>query len=109
MAFLIRKEPGLRVTAQTGTLPQARHPLRQETDLVVVSLMPPDGDGAEHIRELRRCDPGAAVLVLTADVVPGGMGRVLELGADEVLQESAGVDEIIGAIKRLAADRTTRP
>ena len=109
MAFLIRKEPGLRVTAQTGTLPQARRPLRQETDLVVVSLMPPDGDGAEHIRELRRCDPGAAVLVLTADVVPGGMGRVLELGADEVLQESAGVDEIIGAIKRLAADRTTRP
>lgn len=104
LAILFEREPGFEVIGQAGTLAEARRILRdEETDMAVVDLSLPDGEGVELIEELAEAAPNLMALVLTASVDRADHARAVEVGAAGVLHKSAEVGEIIGAAQRLAA------
>ncbi len=96
-------EPDFEVVAQAATLAQARTLLDRGVDVAVVDLNLPDGEGTQIIAQLRRENPHAVVLVLTASLDPVLYGRAVEAGAAGVLHKSASVEEVMDTVRRLAA------
>lgn len=98
LAFVLEREPDLKVTAQAGTVADARA-TDDRFDIAVIDLMLPDGDGTEVIRGLRETNPEARILSLSAARNPD---RALEAGADEVLGKDASLTSVVRAVRRLA-------
>lgn len=106
LAFVLSQEPEFEVAGQAGTLAEAREVWKSvggEADVAVVDLSLPDGEGVELIGELRETNPDFAMLVLTASLERTDMARAVEAGAAGVVHKSAGVEEILGALRRLAS------
>lgn len=107
LAVLFEHEPGFRVAGQAGTLAEARRLLQDvEVDMAVVDLSLPDGEGTDLIEEIGDEETGLTALVLTASVDRADHARAVEAGAAGVLHKSADVDEIVDAMRRLAAGET---
>ncbi len=96
-------QPDFEVVAQAGTLAEARTLLNTKVDVAVVDLNLPDGEGTQIIAQLRRENPHALVLVLTASLDPILYARAVEAGAAGVLHKSASVEEVMDAVRRLAS------
>jgi DNA-binding NarL/FixJ family response regulator len=73
-------------------------------DVAIVDLGLPDGYGADFIKELREKNPQA--LVLSASLDRAEVARVVEAGAAGVLHKSAGMEEVVDAVRRLRAGET---
>jgi two-component system chemotaxis response regulator CheY len=56
-------------------------------DLVFLDLTMPGWDGFETLRRLKEVDPGARVVVITADIQAGSRAKAMELGALEVISK----------------------
>jgi len=107
LAFIFDQEPEFEVTAQAGTLAEARREMDGiEADLGVIDLTLPDGEGTELIEELREANPDFAALVLTASLDRAEHARAVEAGAAGVLHKSADVDAILDATRRLGEGET---
>ncbi len=107
LAFVFDQQPDFEVVAQAGSLGEARRVMHgRETDLGVIDLALPDGEGVELIEDLREVNPLFAALILTASLDRTEHARAIEAGAAGVLHKSADVDEIIDATRRLAAGET---
>jgi DNA-binding NarL/FixJ family response regulator len=107
LALVFDQEPDFEVVAQAGTVAEARRVMGdRETDLAVVDLSLPDGEGVELIGDLREANPHFAALVLTASLDRAEHARAVEAGAAGVLHKSADVDEILDSTRRLAAGET---
>jgi DNA-binding NarL/FixJ family response regulator len=107
LALVFDQEPDFEVVAQAGTVAEARLVMAdRETDLAVVDLSLPDGEGVELIEDLRETNPHFAALVLTASLDRAEHARAVEAGAAGVLHKSAEVDEILDSTRRLAAGET---
>ena len=102
LAFMFDREPEFEVTAEAGSLAEARGML-DGVDLAVVDLDLPDGNGTELIGELRVANPRGAVLVLTASVEREAYARAVEAGAAGVLHKSVRIKEVVEAARRLVA------
>jgi DNA-binding NarL/FixJ family response regulator len=96
------REPGFEVVAQAGALAEARGVL-EGVDVAVLDLRLPDGEGMDLIGGLREKNPHAAALILTASLDAGVYARAVAAGAAGVLHKSASVEEVMGAIRGLAA------
>ncbi len=96
-------QPDFEVVGQAATLAQARTMLEMKVDVGVVDLNLPDGDGTDIIAQLRRENPHAVVLVLTASLDPALYARAVEAGAAGVLHKSSSVEEVMDAVRRLAS------
>lgn len=111
LALMLEEESGFAVAAQAGTLEEARARLGR-FDLAILDPGLPDGDGLDLIPELREANPhrpdspGCAVLVLTASLDRELFARAVEAGAAGILHKTAGVAEIIDAVRRLCAGET---
>ena len=104
LAFMLDREPDMTVVGQAGTLAEARRKLRgAEVDVAVVDLDLPDGDGSQLIKDVRATNPDGMVLILTASSSRRDLARTVEAGAAGALHKSIGIQEIIGAVRRLAA------
>ena len=76
LVFVLKSEQGLEVTAQAGSLAEAREALVGDgagllggrPDVALVDLLLPDGEGTELVGELRRANPSIKVIVLSADL-----------------------------------------
>lgn len=104
-ACLLDRDPAFQVIAQAGSLAEARASMADKNgnvDVALVDLGLPDGSGIELIRELSGHNPGVPVMVLTIHLDPEFHTRALAAGAREVLSKAASLEEIIGAIKRVA-------
>ena len=102
LALLLEREPDLMVVAQAGSLAEARGALeRTAVDVALVDLDLPDGSGVELIRDLRRTNPEAQVLVVTASADRGMHARAIATGAAAVLHKSVRTHRIVEAIRRL--------
>jgi DNA-binding NarL/FixJ family response regulator len=102
---MFEREGEFVVTGQAGSLAEARAFLRKVpdgTDVAVVDLALPDGDGFGLIEELSS-SPGIITLVLSASLEPTRFARAVEAGASGVLHKSAAIGEIVGAVRRLNA------
>jgi DNA-binding NarL/FixJ family response regulator len=102
LAFMMGREPDIAVAGQAGTLAEARG-LLQGVDVAVIDLALPDGNGLELVRELRAANPHGTMLVLTASTSRQDMARAVAAGAAGVLHKSAGIAEIMSAVRRLGA------
>jgi DNA-binding NtrC family response regulator len=69
-------------------------------DMVLVDVKMPLMDGITLLRELKKLDPNAVVVVMTAYANPSYALEALKLGAFDFLQKPFKVDELISALKR---------
>ena len=103
---VLNMQPDLEVVGRAGSLAQGRAATAlEEVDVAVVDVFLPDGNGMELVRELRRADPGLSIVILTAGVDPNLHALAFEAGADEVCVKAEGIEEIMKAIRGVAADR----
>jgi DNA-binding NarL/FixJ family response regulator len=98
-AVVLERQPDFVVTAQSGTLAEAREHL-PDVDLVLLDLDLPDGDGLSLIPKMHAANPKAAALVLTASPDPADYARAIEQGAAGVVHKAASIEEIVDAIRR---------
>lgn len=101
-ARAFEREPGFEVVAQASSVAEARRFL-EGVDVAVVDLRLPDGDGTDIIGELRASNPHGVALVLTASLDPGVYARAVAAGAAGLMHKSASVEEVMEAMRRLAA------
>ena len=73
-----------------------------DSELVLVDIALPDGDGAALIAEIVRRRPDLRVLVLTMFHDDGVLARALEAGADGYLVKDAEPNEIIAAVRAVS-------
>jgi DNA-binding NarL/FixJ family response regulator len=108
LAFLLAREPDVRVVGQAGSLVQARQILTDlpGLDVALIDLGLPDGEGAELIASLRATWPKCVTLVLTASADWRDRARAIAAGAAGVLHKSASLQEIMDDLRRLVAGDT---
>ena len=99
---------GFRMTGAAGSLAQARAMLC-DVDVAILAIGLPDGSGADLIDDLRRHSPDARALVVGSSLRHAEVARAVERGAAAVLHETASLEEIIGATRRLHAGETLVP
>ena len=107
---ILESEAGIEVVGQAGSLAEARELLdgggTAAVDVAIVDLGLPDGYGADFIKELREKNPQAQALVLSASLDRAEVARAVEAGAAGVLHKSAGIEEVVDAVRRLRAGET---
>ncbi|QIN85012.1 response regulator [Rubrobacter tropicus] len=101
LALFLNQEPDLEVTGQAGSLAEACEMLGDGFDAAVVELTLPDGSATGLVHELRKANPSAAILVLTAETDPVRHGAAVAGGADGVMHKSSRAQEIVEAVRRL--------
>jgi DNA-binding NarL/FixJ family response regulator len=105
LAFMLDREPDLSVVAQAGTVGEAIA-CDAPWSLAVVDLGLPDGGGADLVESLFERVPEARIVVLTASSRPAELASAYEAGAAGVVQKTAGIGEIVDAIRAVASGRS---
>jgi two-component system nitrate/nitrite response regulator NarL len=93
---LIATRPGAAVAAA----------LQESVDLIVMDLGFPNGDGLNGTRELSRIPSHPPVFVLTARTDPEVVSAAIRAGAAGILTKQAELNQVIGALERVAAGET---
>jgi two-component system, NarL family, response regulator NreC len=107
LRLLIDSEPGLRVVAEAGTVPDALRMARaHRPSVLVLDLNMPGGSSLEAIPTMREQAPMTAIVVLTMQNDPSFARQALQSGALGFVLKEAADDELLGAI-RLAAEGET--
>ena len=107
LRLLLEAEPGLRVVAEAGTVPDAMNAvLEHRPSVLVLDLSMPGGSGLAAIPVIREEAPATAIVVLTMQNDPSFARQALRGGALGFVLKEAADDELLGAI-RLAADGET--
>jgi DNA-binding NarL/FixJ family response regulator len=103
IGFLLDREPDLRVVVAAGSLAEARALLKTTAiDACLLDMELPDGNGTDLLPELFRHSPGASTIVLSGSHMPHNRARSIAAGAVGFLHKSAGVPEIVEAIRKAA-------
>jgi DNA-binding NarL/FixJ family response regulator len=101
LAFMLDREPDITVVGQAGSLAEALAQL-EGVDVAVVDLDLGDGSGLDLIPKFREANPEGNVLVLTASADNEDLSRAVSGGAGGIMHKSAGLAEIIDAVRRLS-------
>jgi DNA-binding NarL/FixJ family response regulator len=104
MEVLLNAQSDIELVAQAGSLAEARgHAATFEFDVVVLDLGLPDGHGEDLIADFRRSNPDVGVLILSASLDPAGVEKATRLGADEIMDKLAPLDEVLSTVRRLGS------
>ncbi len=107
LRLLVDAEPGLRVVAEAGTVPDALRMARaHRPSVIVLDLNMPGGSSLEAIPTMLEQAPATAIVVLTMQNEPSFARQALQAGALGFVLKEAADDELLNAI-RLAADGET--
>jgi DNA-binding NarL/FixJ family response regulator len=79
---------------------------RMRPDVVLMDLQMPRVDGPEATRRIRAIDPAARILVLTTYGTDEFIFKALRAGARGYLLKDASADELLAAIRAVAAGKT---
>lgn len=100
---MLSAQPGIEVTGEAGSGPEAVAMARKETfDVILMDLRMPGGDGVTAIGQL----PGQKVLVLTTYDNDTDILRAVEAGAAGYLLKDASAEELAGAVRAAARGET---
>lgn len=104
MRALLSAGDGIEVVAEAGTGRDAvRETVQHRPDVLILDLRMADQGGAATIREVRRAAPGTAVLVFTQADDDESVFSAMRAGARGYLLKRAERDDIVRAIKGVAA------
>lgn len=108
LAALLRDSPDVMVVGTARDMPAASTLIETTSpDVVLCDIrLSEAGDGFELVR---RHAPGAAFIMLSAYSYPGYHVRAVELGAKGYLSKMATADQLLTAIRRVAAGGTAFP
>jgi two-component system, NarL family, response regulator NreC len=101
LRLLIDAEPGLKVLAEAGTVPDAVMKTRAlRADVLILDLNMPGGSSLEAIPQLREEAPMTAIVVLTMQNDPAFARQALQSGAAGFVLKEAADDELLEAIRQ---------
>lgn len=106
LALVFDAEPGMTVAAEAGSLAETRALLNAGSagfDVALLDFDLPDGSGDGLISELHGRNPHAQVLLLSGVADEPQRALAVEAGATGVLHKSAPTEEVVEAVRRLAA------
>ncbi len=104
LALLLKWQLDLE-SVEAGSLAEGRRvlgDLKCTTDLAIISLDLPDGDGSELIEQLRNTKPDVPVLAFTASQNVKQSVRAQEAGADMVLAKKVPAEQIVSTVRQVA-------
>ncbi len=111
LALLLQWQTGLD-SVEAGSGAEAHRilgePHHDEVCLAIVDIDLPNEDGIELIKELRELEPDCPVLALTTTRNMQKHIQALQAEAEEVLTIGKSVEELTGAVRRLAAGVPSR-
>jgi DNA-binding NtrC family response regulator len=98
----------LNVIAAPGG-PQALRKLTEETvDVIVLDVKMPEMDGMQTLREIKKIQPSAEVIMLTGHADLEAAIQGMELGAFDYLMKPADIDELLYKIQDAYKKKKTR-
>ena len=101
------QEAGHEVVATAGDGPAAvRRAAAARAELDLMDLQLPEGSGVEATGEILAADPSARVLVLSASGEDADVLAAVKAGATGYLLKSAGREELLDAVARVARGET---
>ena len=101
---LINAQPGMEVSGEAGDGRAACQQVRDLLpDVAVMDVSMPEMNGAQATAELKRTCPQVKVLALTVHEDKGYLRQLLESGADGYVLKRAAAEELIHAIRTVAA------
>ncbi|RMH19437.1 MAG: response regulator, partial [Acidobacteria bacterium] len=77
---------------------------REEVGAVLLDLTMPHMDGREALREIRRFDPQAQVILMTGHLEQDVLSGFADAGLAAFIQKPFRPDELIGTVRRVLAD-----
>jgi two-component system KDP operon response regulator KdpE len=91
---------------EATTIGDARQILEREPiDILLLDVHLPDGLGLDLATEYRRGGRGAAIVALTASVLPADQQAALDAGCDAFLAKPYAPAALVSVIRELAAER----
>lgn len=104
LAALLSSLPGVCLVGEAGDGEAAvREAVLLAPDVVIMDIQMPGMDGIQATRRIRAAAPGCAVLVLSMFETDESVVTVLEAGARGYLLKGAGQEEIVRALRAVAA------
>jgi two-component system, NarL family, response regulator LiaR len=104
---ILETEEGLRVIGEAANGREAvRHALDIRPDVIVMDIQMPDLDGVAATKAILSERPEAKVIILTMYRQDRYVFEAIKVGARGYLLKDADADDLIGAIKRVAAGET---
>jgi DNA-binding NarL/FixJ family response regulator len=108
LKMVLADDPGLQVVAEADTGPAVLDAVRalqgpQGLDVVLLDIAMPGLDGLNVLQNLRRDWPGLPVLMLSTYPEKQYAVRCIQLGASGYLNKSTDPDDLIAALRRVAA------
>jgi DNA-binding NarL/FixJ family response regulator len=100
---LTSRHQDIEIVAECHTVAEARQAVGlAEPDVVTVSASLPDGDGLRLAREFRDRYADLGIVILTSRGEDDILFRALETGVSAFVDETATVEEVLGAIRHSA-------
>jgi DNA-binding NarL/FixJ family response regulator len=97
-------ETEFRIVGEASSAEEARGlVVRRVPDVLLIDYRLPDGRGTEVVRELRRRGTSAPALLMTASAEPGFNEAVREVGAQGTVLKTGSADELVLALRGVAA------
>lgn len=107
LCLLLQDEADICIAGQAGNGIQLLHLLEEQpVDVVLMDINMPGMDGLEACRRIRKAFPQTQVLALTMYDKGKMIRRMLKAGASGYLLKNTGRDELVEAIKKVAAGET---
>lgn len=108
LKMVLADDPGLQVVAEADTGPGVLEAVQtlqgpQSLDVVLLDIAMPGMDGLDVLQALRRDWPGLPVLMLSTYPEKQYAVRCIQLGASGYLNKSTDPDELMVALRRVAA------
>jgi two-component system response regulator NreC len=107
LRLLLNGEPDFEVVAETGDVASTeRRVASQPPGVLVLDVDMPDGSSIPAIPRMRATAPQTRIVVLTMHTEPGLAREALRAGATGFVLKDAPENELIDAIRAVAAGRT---
>jgi DNA-binding NarL/FixJ family response regulator len=101
---LVSAQPGMEVSGEASDGQTACQQIQElQPDVVVMDVSMPEMSGAETTAQLKHTCPHVKVLALTVHEDKGYLRRLLEAGASGYMLKRAAAEELIRAIRTVAA------